>query len=50
MHEYCQGKRRREKEGIQKVNAALLEKKIKEEMKREEIRRARRKAKEDSGQ
>ncbi|CAO1602640.1 hypothetical protein XANCAGTX0491_006244 [Xanthoria calcicola] len=50
MHEYCQGKRRREKEGIQKVNAALLEKKIKEEMKREEIRRARRKAKEESGQ
>ncbi|KAL8751910.1 MAG: hypothetical protein Q9199_006110 [Rusavskia elegans] len=49
MHEYCQGKRRREKEGIQKVNAALLEKKIKEEMKREEIRKARRKAKEESG-
>ncbi|KAL8771733.1 MAG: hypothetical protein Q9209_002924 [Squamulea sp. 1 TL-2023] len=48
MHEYCQAKRRREKEGIQKVNAALLEKKIKEEMKREEIRKARRKAKEEA--
>ncbi|KAL8912945.1 MAG: hypothetical protein Q9171_002144 [Xanthocarpia ochracea] len=48
MHEYCQGKRRREKEGIQKVNAALLEKKIREEMKREEIRKARRKAKEEA--
>ncbi|KAL9639325.1 MAG: hypothetical protein Q9204_001159 [Flavoplaca sp. TL-2023a] len=48
MHEYCQAKRRREKEGIQKVNAALMEKKIKEEMKREEIRKARRKAKEEA--
>ncbi|KAL8885443.1 MAG: hypothetical protein Q9215_006699 [Flavoplaca cf. flavocitrina] len=41
-------KRRREKEGIQKVNAALMEKKIKEEMKREGIRKARRKAKEEA--
>ncbi|KAL8657599.1 MAG: hypothetical protein Q9226_001763 [Calogaya cf. arnoldii] len=49
MHEYCQGKRRREKEGIQKVNAALVEKKVKEEMKREEVRKARRKAKEEAG-
>lgn len=48
MHEYCQRKRKIEKEGIQKVNAALQEKKIKEEMKREEIRKARRKAKEEA--
>ena len=49
MHEYCQGKRRQEKEGIQRVNSALMEKKIKEEMKREELRKARRKAKEEAG-
>ncbi|KAL8994578.1 MAG: hypothetical protein Q9169_005496 [Polycauliona sp. 2 TL-2023] len=48
MHEYCQAKRRREKEGIQRVNSALVEKKIKEEMKREELRKARRKAKEEA--
>ncbi|KAL8801921.1 MAG: hypothetical protein Q9182_004155 [Xanthomendoza sp. 2 TL-2023] len=48
MHEYCQRKRKREKEGMQRVTAALLEKqKIKEEKKREETRKARRNAKEE---
>ncbi|KAL8725917.1 MAG: hypothetical protein Q9166_007045 [cf. Caloplaca sp. 2 TL-2023] len=45
MHEYCQKKRRQEKEGIQRVHAALLGKKIEEEKKREELRKARRQAK-----
>ncbi|KAL8813164.1 MAG: hypothetical protein Q9200_000467 [Gallowayella weberi] len=49
MHEYCQRNRKRERAGMQRVNAALLEKKkIKEEQKREEDRKARRKAKEEA--
>ncbi|KAL8683052.1 MAG: hypothetical protein Q9186_000962 [Xanthomendoza sp. 1 TL-2023] len=48
MHEYCQRKRKIEKEGMQRVNAALLEKKIKDERNREETRKARRKAKEEA--
>lgn len=47
MHEYCQQKRRTEKAGIQRINAALDEKKVEIERKREETRRARRKAKEE---
>ncbi|KAI4189510.1 MAG: hypothetical protein L6R41_001418 [Letrouitia leprolyta] len=48
MHEYCQQKRRLEKAGIQRINAALDEKKIELEKKREEKRKARRKAKEEA--
>ncbi|KAL8991335.1 MAG: hypothetical protein Q9177_000208 [Variospora cf. flavescens] len=48
MHEYCQQKRRMEKAGIQRINAALDEKKVELERKREEIRKARRKAKEEA--
>ncbi|KAL9031084.1 MAG: hypothetical protein Q9196_000847 [Gyalolechia fulgens] len=48
MHEYCQQKRRLEKAGIQRINAALDEKKIALEKQREEKRKARRKAKEEA--
>ncbi|KAL8927135.1 MAG: hypothetical protein Q9208_002519 [Pyrenodesmia sp. 3 TL-2023] len=48
MHEYCQQKRRMEKAGIQRINAALDEKKVELERKREEARKARRKAKEEA--
>ncbi|KAL8942460.1 MAG: hypothetical protein Q9216_001660 [Gyalolechia sp. 2 TL-2023] len=48
MHEYCQQKRAREKAGIQRINAALDEKKIELEKKREEKRKARRMAKEEA--
>lgn len=48
MHEYCQQKRRLEKAGIQRINAALDEKKIELEKKQEEKRKARRKAKEEA--
>ncbi|KAL8836750.1 MAG: hypothetical protein Q9170_002779 [Blastenia crenularia] len=48
MHEYCQQQRRIEKAGIQRINAALDEKKIEIEKKREEKRKARRKAKEEA--
>ncbi|KAL8761003.1 MAG: hypothetical protein Q9184_002836 [Pyrenodesmia sp. 2 TL-2023] len=48
MHEYCQQKRRMEKAGIQRINAALDEKKVELERKREEARKARRKAKEET--
>ncbi|KAL9600997.1 MAG: hypothetical protein Q9219_002819 [cf. Caloplaca sp. 3 TL-2023] len=48
MHEYCQQQRRQEKAGIQRINAALDEKKIEIERKMEEKRKERRKAKEEA--
>ncbi|KAI4127233.1 MAG: hypothetical protein LQ338_003309 [Usnochroma carphineum] len=48
MHEYCQRKRKMEKAGIQRINAALNEKKVEQEKKREEQRKARRQAKEEA--
>lgn len=48
MHEYCQQKRRMEKAGIQQINAALDEKKVELERKREEARKTRRKSKEEA--
>lgn len=48
MHEYCQRQRRMEKAGIQRINAALDEKKVELEKQREEKRKAKRKAKEEA--
>lgn len=48
MHEYCQQKRRMEKAGMHRINAALDEKKVALEKKREEARKARRNAKEEA--
>ncbi|KAL8951882.1 MAG: hypothetical protein Q9222_002157 [Ikaeria aurantiellina] len=50
MHEFCQRKRKLEKAGIERVNAALSQKRINEEKKREEVRKTRRKAKQEADQ
>ncbi|KAL8708022.1 MAG: hypothetical protein Q9220_007018 [cf. Caloplaca sp. 1 TL-2023] len=48
MHEFCQRKRKLEKAGIERVNAALNQKRIDDEKRREEVRKTRRRAKEEA--